>query len=323
MNTPKVSIGLPVYNGEPFLSATIEAILAQTFKDFELIICDNASTDATETICRKYAARDKRISYYRQQRNIGAAGNFNRVFNLSSGKYFKWAAHDDLIAPEYLAQCVEILDCDRSVVLCHSRVQIIDAWGKFLCDYKIELRTDSSNPVERFDALLRDHLCYPIFGLIRTSTLRKTSLMGNYGHTDGVLLAKIALEGKFWEIPAALFLARNHLQQSMSRFFPEYLSLASGASIDKTPDYYAYAVWFDPHNKGAVFPHWRIFWEYCCCIWQSSLAIKDKIACAIALRDRLKGREFLLVKDLFVAARQILNVPISQTTSYSKHANSK
>ena len=121
MNTPKVSIGLPVYNGEPFLSETIDAILAQTFKDFELIICDNASTDDTERICRRYAARDKRISYYRQHHNIGAAGNFNRVFNLSSGEYFKWAAHDDLIAPEYLARCVEILERDRSVVLCHSR----------------------------------------------------------------------------------------------------------------------------------------------------------------------------------------------------------
>ena len=324
MNTPKVSIGLPVYNGEPFLSETIDAILAQTFKDFELIICDNASTDATEKICRKYAAKDKRISYYRQHYNIGAAGNFNRVFNLSSGEYFKWAAHDDLIAPEYLAQCVKILERDRSVVLCHSQVQIINERGKFLGNYNIKLRTDSSNPVRRFDDLLRHHLCYPIFGLIRASTLKKTLLMGNYGHTDGVLLARIALEGKFEEIPTTLFFSRNHPQQSMSRFFPEYLCLASGISTDKIPDYYAYAVWFDPNNRGAIFPHWRIFWEYCCCIWQSSLTTKEKLACAIAMLDRLKGREFLLVKDLLVAARQTLNVFIfNQAKLDSKHANSK
>ena len=306
MNTPKVSIGLPVYNGEPFIKETLDAILAQTFVDFELIICDNASTDATEKICQSYAAKDKRINYYRNQHNIGATGNFNRVFQLSSGEYFKWAAHDDLLAADYLAQCVEVLDRDRSVVLCHSQVQIIDERGKAICDYTIRLNTDSNNPVTRFHDLLTHHLCYPIFGLIRANTLRKTSLMGNHGHTDGVLLASIALQGRFYEIPQPLFFSRNHAKQSMSMFFPEYLSLASGnATSTKIPNYYAYAVWFDPTNQGkAIFPHWRIFWEYCRCIWQSSLSIKDKIACHISMFKQLKGMEFLLLQDLSIAIRQ-------------------
>lgn len=126
MNNSRVSIGMPVYNGEPFLRETLDAILAQTFRDFELIISDNASTDATEQICREYAAQDKRISYSRNQQNIGASANFNRVFKLSSGEYFKWSAADDLHASDFLAKCVEILDRDRSVVLCHSQVQIIN-----------------------------------------------------------------------------------------------------------------------------------------------------------------------------------------------------
>lgn len=311
MNHPKITIGLPVYNGEPFLPETIDAILVQTYRDFELIISDNASSDVTEQICRKYAAQDDRISYYRNQQNIGATGNFNRVFQLASGEYFKWVAHDDLHAPDYLAKCVEVLDRDRTVVLCHSQVQIIDEQGKLLSDYNIKLRTDSDNPVTRFHDLLSHHLCYPIFGLIRTSTLQKTSLIGNYGHTDGVLLASIALQGRFYEIPQPLFFSRYHPQQSMSRFFPEYLALAKGdrpSAVKSIPDYYAYAVWFDPANQGqAIFPHWRIFWEYCRCIWQASLSVRERIGCHVSMFKQLRGMEFLLLRDLIVATRQSLS----------------
>ena len=99
---PRVSIGLPVYNGENFLEFALDSILGQTFQDFELIISDNASTDATESICRRYAAKDSRIRYYRNPNNQGAAQNYNRVFALARGEYFKWAAHDDVCKPNYL-----------------------------------------------------------------------------------------------------------------------------------------------------------------------------------------------------------------------------
>ena len=115
-STPKVSLGLPVYNGENFIAQAIESILAQTFTDFELIITDNGSTDRTPKICEAYAARDRRVAYSRNPENLGAAPNFNRAFALSSGRYFKWVAHDDLIAPEFLARCVKVLDNDPSVV---------------------------------------------------------------------------------------------------------------------------------------------------------------------------------------------------------------
>jgi glycosyltransferase involved in cell wall biosynthesis len=305
----KVSIGMPVYNGEPFLREAIEAILAQSFADFELIISDNASTDATEKICRSYASKDERIRYYRLGQNIGAAGNFNRVFNLSTGEYFKWAAHDDLHGVDYLKKCVQILDSDRWVVLCHSQVQIIDEQGQFLQNYNIRLNTNLSSPTKRFHELLTQHLCYQIFGLIRASSLKKTSLMGNYGHADGVLLAKIGLQGRFYEIPEPLFLARSHSQQSMSLFFPEYLTLASGNSVfseEKLPDYYAYAVWFNPNRKNKIlFPHWRIFWEYWLCVRQASLSILERISCYFSMFEQLRGMKFLLIKDLIVALSNI------------------
>lgn len=99
---PKVSVGLPVYNGEKYLPQAIKSLLAQTFAEFELIICDNASTDRTQEISRTFTKRDQRIRYHRNPNNLGAAANFNLSFRLSSGEYFKWAA-DDLCAPEFLA----------------------------------------------------------------------------------------------------------------------------------------------------------------------------------------------------------------------------
>src|SRR5690242_6344650 len=100
--SPKVSIGLPVYNGERFLAEAIDSVLAQTFTDFELIISDNASTDRTPEICKAYAEKDSRIRYYRNEENQGASWNFNRVFELSRGMCFQWLAHDDYIAPGFL-----------------------------------------------------------------------------------------------------------------------------------------------------------------------------------------------------------------------------
>jgi glycosyltransferase involved in cell wall biosynthesis len=101
---PRVSIGLPVFNGEKYLAEALDSILSQTYRDFKLIISDNASTDRTEQICREYAAKDRRIRYYRNEKNIGAPKNFNRVFELSSGKYFRWDAFTHPSAkPNYLA----------------------------------------------------------------------------------------------------------------------------------------------------------------------------------------------------------------------------
>jgi glycosyltransferase involved in cell wall biosynthesis len=107
---PKVSIGMPVYNREPYIPAVLDSVLSQTYRDFELLISDNASTDRTEAIGREYAARDSRIRYVRNATNLGLAGNYNSVFRLAVGEYFRWVAGDDLCAPESLAACVEVLD---------------------------------------------------------------------------------------------------------------------------------------------------------------------------------------------------------------------
>ena len=128
-SNPKVSIGLPVYNGQHYLRQAIESIVNQTYRNFEVIICDNASTDDTPAICAEYAAREPRIRYHRQPQNIGATANFNRTFELASGPYFKWAAHDDVLEPTYLEKCVAVLEQTPDAVLCQSLVKMVTDQG--------------------------------------------------------------------------------------------------------------------------------------------------------------------------------------------------
>ena len=132
MRTPVMSVGLPVYNGERYLAETIDSLLEQTFCDFELIICDNASTDRTSEIARAYAANDSRVRYTRNARNVGVAANYQRALELSHGKYFRWAAATIYPLLELLATCIAILDRDPSVVLAYPKTTLIDAEGRVI-----------------------------------------------------------------------------------------------------------------------------------------------------------------------------------------------
>src|SRR6516162_7057649 len=123
-SAPIVSIGLYVHNGEPFLEQTLVSILVQTFADFELIISDNVSTDRTAEIAQAYAARDPRIRYYRAEHNMGGGWNMRRVLVLATAKYFKWAAADDVLRPDFLRRCVDVLDGDPGCVLAHTQTTV-------------------------------------------------------------------------------------------------------------------------------------------------------------------------------------------------------
>ncbi len=305
----RLSIGLPVYNGENFIREALDSILNQTFQDFELIISDNASTDKTEEICREYVARDSRIRYYRNTNNLGGSPNFNRTFELSRGEYFKWAAHDDILAPNFLEKCIQVLDENPGVVLCHSQVSIIDENRQFLKNYELHLHADSPKPHKRFHALMAKHLCYPCFGVIRSSALKKTPLFGSYGAADAILLLRLGLLGKFYEIPEYLFFARSHAKHSLKNLFPDYLSFTqnnASFTLNMLPDFGGYAVWFDSSNTGKIlFPHWRIFWEYLRSAWMGKMNLYQRLCCHISIVTELKGTEPLLVKDI-VNVGQIL-----------------
>jgi glycosyltransferase involved in cell wall biosynthesis len=209
---PKVSVGLPVFNGKRFVAEAIESILAQTFEDLELVISDNASTDGTEEICRAYVEKDERVRYVRNRENLGAAYNYNQTFHLSSGMYFKWAAHDDAIRPQFLDRCVEILDRDSSAVIAYPRWKAIDEAGQPQDYAYAPWDVSSAVPYRRFrNAMAMAGLgSVPIFGLIRSEVLHSTGLHRAYAHGDHVLLSELSLYGTFHEIPEELQLHRWH-----------------------------------------------------------------------------------------------------------------
>jgi glycosyltransferase involved in cell wall biosynthesis len=130
-----VSIGLPIHNGEFFLKTRIDSILNQTFKNFELIISDNASTDQTRKICEEYAKQDSRIQYIRQKKNIGGLQNFKFVLQNAKGKYFVWAAVDDFWKPTFLSKNIEILESNTNII---GSISEFDFFGKYADRYNLK-----------------------------------------------------------------------------------------------------------------------------------------------------------------------------------------
>ena len=252
--TPKVSIGLPVYNGEKYVREAIESVLAQTFKDFELIISDNASTDKTGEICREYANKNRRIRYYCNEKNLGCAKNFNRTFELSIGEYFKWLADDDAIEPEFLFRSIELMEREPMLVLvcsyCLNHIENENIYQIFDYDYNLK----SPIPHQRLSQyLFRMKISkIPIWGLMRSDILRTTHLIRPFIGTDDCLLIELALKGKFGQIPLPLLRLRDH----------------DGAyhSIKHRNDWREGAVeacWIDTKNTGKIFlPYWRRLREY-------------------------------------------------------------
>jgi hypothetical protein len=136
--------------------------------------------------------------------------------------------------------------------------------------------------------------------------------MGSYGNADGIFLLRLGLVGRFYEIPEYIFFARSHSQQSMSMFFREYKLLTNSNnkySLDMLPDFYAYTVCFDSSKKGKIlFPYWRILWEYIVSVCLLQISLHDYICCAISLYQKLRGNEFLLLKDFLIAAQQLWQI---------------
>ena len=212
---PRVSVGMPLYNREKYVGASIEAHLNQTYTDFELIITDNASTDRSPEICASYAEKDPRVKYFRNPQNLGAAGNYNRCFELATGEYFRWTPSDDLISPNLLERAVEILDHDPSVFVAYPRTKLINAQGEVTGDFDENLFLMGDQPSERWKGVQRNlRLGNLHYGLNRAEKFRKTGLLRNYNGGDFPLIAEMSLYGKFYEIPDAFFYRRMHEEAS-------------------------------------------------------------------------------------------------------------
>lgn len=218
LNMPRVSLAMPVYNGENYIEEALASILAQDFGDFELIITDNASTDRTEEICRTNASVDSRIRYHRHERNLGAAPNYNSGYELATGEYLKWCAHDDNLSANYLSECVKALDADPEASLAFGRTECIDEDSNPIETVGAAIPSlDGLDAAERFGKVIRfSGTCFEIFGLYRMDMLRRTTLHRLYYGSDRGLLAEVALLGKYVLCENAVFYNREHASRSIN-----------------------------------------------------------------------------------------------------------
>ncbi len=300
---PMVSIGLAVYNGEKFLQEAIDSILNQTFTDFELIISDNASTDRTSEICQKYLSQDQRIRYSRNETNIGGANNENLTFKLSKGKYFRWAAHDDKMAPQLLEKCVEIMERHPDIVLCHTMIVEMDEHGH------PDKTTSRNNGVfekayQRFAAIaLSDDFLEETYGLMRSEILGKTHLQANYTASDRTLMCEMSLYGRFHQVSEPLF---------FKRFHPGNLYI----------DWRTRMAWFDSAYVGKiVFPWWEQFVDYFRTINRVPLPASDKVLCYLFMARWLLKNGPKMMKDLVVALAMLFHSKAWRKKKYEETSN--
>ncbi|HEY7890013.1 MAG TPA: glycosyltransferase family 2 protein [Steroidobacteraceae bacterium] len=263
---PLVSVGVPVYNGEAFLEDAIRSTLAQTLADLELILCDNASSDRTAEICRDYAARDHRVRYFRNPRNLGAAANYNLAFSHARGRYFKWLAHDDRMLPSFLAKTYRVLEDRADAVLCNTVISYIDPAGTQIGLYDTRLTgADSYSPSTRFAwMVLRSHTCVDFFGLIRRDALSGSLLHGSFHGADRALLAQLSLRGRMVQLPAPLLAIREH---------PNRYTRSQRRSTER-------AAWHDSARGGHMsFPTWRLYSEYLNMVRREALTLEERSRC--------------------------------------------
>lgn len=310
---PRVSIGLPVFNGENFLERAMDSILAQTFEDMEVILCDNASTDRTQELCQDYASKDSRVEFHASERNRGAAWNFNRAFHLARGEFFKWAAHDDFLDPTFVESCESALTLNPQLILCHSRSHELDEGGEYRrhlhCPTSIEMETAA----ERFRGLvLEHHAAVLIFGLIRSSALQKTPLIGGYVGSDWVLLSELGLMGPLLEIPEVLFWRTEHAQTSQVAYpMTERLE------------------WFDTDKSGSLdLPHWRMVLELTRTVRRLDLPVTDKNDCYRTIARYMGERRGNFGEDIFETAKRALRrtrggAKLVETLKQAYRGNSK
>ena len=270
-STPKIVIGLPVYNGENYLREAIESILAQSYTDFRLLIGDNASTDRTSEIAQSYAKQDSRVIYYRHDRNLGVAGNSNFLFNQSDSPYFRWHAHDDTIAPRYLEQCLELMESNPHLSIVHCRSLTIDEHGDVIGNYDYEVPLAAARPSDRLWRILWAGYFNEAFGIMRSSMLAKTGLFRSFDGSDRNLMMEMLLQGDVGYVNDYLFSRRDH---------PDcYCRQAEDSEVKR--------LWFDPSMKPEL---WNLKGPkksqvYLTSILNTPLSLSERIRCLRMLSE--------------------------------------
>jgi glycosyltransferase involved in cell wall biosynthesis len=234
----KVTVGMPVFNGERFVAQAIDSALSQTFTDIELLISDNASTDGTADICRGYAVRDCRVRYIRQESNLGPFNNLKYVTDHASSPFLVWLAHDDVLDAAYIEECHEVLTKNGRTVLVTSDFRIIDEAGELIKTERLAGIRESipweQRSTEFFKYPILSNVFYCFYGMVRTNVcrsvfeqLREPQYMSQI---ELPVLARLAAAGEIFSFPRVL---RDYRRVSTSLYHSELNSISEKTRIER------------------------------------------------------------------------------------------
>lgn len=211
--TVPVSVGLPVRNGMPYLAEAVESICQQSFADFELFICDNASTDGTEDLARELVRTDRRVRYLRVESNAGASASFNRCVAETEGRLFTWAASDDRFLPRYLEECVAMLHAHPEHAMCVPAVGFIDESGRRNDELRQPVALSSPDVAVRLRSYLDRRSWYMVYGLARRDALERTGLFPQRFGPDVILVWELLLRFRIGTLDETLLEYRRYREK--------------------------------------------------------------------------------------------------------------
>lgn len=232
-----LTIGVPVFNGERYLAEALAGIRAQTFRDFQVVIADNGSTDRTGEIAQQVVAADPRFRYLRRDENIGLVPNFNRLFTETTGELFAWHAADDVVEPEFYEACVGLLQAHPEAAAATSEIVLMDSTGETLGPDPERIRGDHPDLAVRFaDLASFDHYSQFTYGAYRRSMMARTRLMlPFFWSSDRLFLAELALQGTLVRDPRRLYLVRQHGERvtlgGRAKFYAGLASAKRGTTL--------------------------------------------------------------------------------------------
>ena len=288
--TPLISVGIPVYNGGRWITATVESLLCQTQGDFEIVICDNASSDDTEQLCRELAANDARVHYHRNPKNLGAPENYNLTFRRSRGTYFKWNSASDLCRDTFLERCIEVLEQRPDVVLAYPHTELLFEDGR-LEKEQHDLALLSDRPSERFcEYIQRVGLNHAMNGVMRREQLARTALHLPFYSSDICLMAELSLAGKFVQVPDYLFIRRNTAETASS--------LHSGLELQR---------YFDPDlEKRMLFQRYKLYLAYYRAVKRAPIETAEKRIINRFLLKQMRWSRYQFLQDAVLDVKKLL-----------------
>lgn len=295
MSAPRITVGLPVYNGQKYLEAAIESHLAQSFGDFELVISDNGSTDATGEICGRYAQLDARVKYLKSPINRGILWNHRRVLEPvdPSTPYFRWAGADDILEPGLLAAMVEVLDTRPEIEAVMPATKNIDEEGTVIRTMERSLNLESPDVFERARQILLANYQHVIaYGLLRAPSLRRMRTGPHYIGWDPVFIWELALRGPVFQLVEPALLRRFHR-----------------GSISRVKTVKEMRKWVEPGTSaGMNFPHWAWAYERTRSLLATPMNLGEKLRITMFLMRTTLWQRQQLARDITQATRRALKL---------------